>query len=485
MPINISRSSPRALFLYLAAAVSLYLLLNRMNVGVDLASSFSGGSSGNTRDLGIRSTDTETQRFLQFKQTRVLNHAAGYTVVENLYWHNYSYVFVTDQPWAIPQPLDRIANTHVDTRIPLHGHEEIKIMAIRNHPVSPEVQEIHQLGNSVTFEEAIDLVRDAEELPSPMFINNDDNFVSHFYHWIGEMFLGSWRLWSNLAWRTGAVLPNIKVVAFTKQYGRAEAPWGTNGGQWWEDAPGANKWFTEKFFPGVVIESRPTWEARAQTGKYYHIPMAVIADRRGGHNGPSTAWKPYGDVLRLPTSPDWLVNLRERVLKGYTGSVKLRRVNKPKVMYLERQNSGRELVPEDHEELWKQILKLEEDGLAEVSMETFSSAVPFEDQVALISTVDYLVSVHGNGLTHTLWLDPGASVFEIQPAECTITDYSPLAIAAGVQHYMIHETSFCVPEKCGKRTCPGKWGINRSDIRVTATVITDQIRKLIGEKNRI
>lgn len=66
------------------------------------------------------------------------------------------------------------------------------------------------------------------------------------YHWIGEMFLGSWRVWSNYAFRSGLTLPEIKVVSFVRTYGRGEEPAGTDNAEVWEDGPGANKWFTEK-----------------------------------------------------------------------------------------------------------------------------------------------------------------------------------------------------------------------------------------------
>ncbi|WWC65472.1 uncharacterized protein I303_108090 [Kwoniella dejecticola CBS 10117] len=481
------RASSRVYTSYAAAAVAIYLLLGPLGLGHipflpdGLSSRWSGGG-GNTRDNGIRSTSPETDKLMGFKLSKIVNFAPGYTVVENLYWHNYSYVFVTDQPWSIPK-LDHIANKHVDTRIPLQGHQEVKIYSIRLPPVSPEVKEANQIGHTISLDEAIALFGKAEELQSPMIINNDDNFVSHYYHWIGETFLGAWRTWSNYAWRTGQTLPNIKVVAFPKQYHKSEAPPGSNGANWWEDTPGANRWFTSKFFPGVTYETKPIWEERSASKEYYRIPLALIADRRGGHNGPSNAWKPWGDALRLPVSLDWLVNLRDRVLKDYNGPVNLKRGSKPHVMYLERQGSGRELVPEDHEDLVAAVLQLEEDGLAKVTVKGFSSSIPFQDQVAEISTVDILISVHGNGLTHTLWMNPGGSVFELQPAECTVTDYSPLAIAAGVQHYLVHETSFCVPEECPGRGCPGPRAINRDDIRVTAHVVTDQVRRIIRRMN--
>lgn len=237
------------------------------------------------------------------------------------------------------------------------------------------------------------------------------------------MFLGAWRVWSHYAWRTGRTLPVIKTVAFLKMYHKAEAPSGSNAGHFWEDGPGANKWFTEKFLyvhpvdrprhslciysPGVTIESRREWEERDQSGKIFLIPLAVVADRRGGHSGPSNAWKPWGDVLRLPVSPNWLTNLRERVLQGYDGPVSLRRAPKPRILYLERQGSGRSLTDEDHEALIWALLKVEEEGLAEVIVERFGSHIPFEDQVAKISTVDVrllIPSAHGGA---DAWVDSG------------------------------------------------------------------------------
>ncbi|WVR08426.1 hypothetical protein IAU60_005481 [Kwoniella sp. DSM 27419] len=488
MAISLPRGSPRLYLSYVAILVVAYLALGPWGLGqvpfLPEGIAAFGHVSGNTRDGGIRSTDQATKLYQKTKLTTVLNHAPGFTVVENLYWRNRSYIFVTDQPWHIPLPLSRIANEHV---FPEHvdpiPHEEVIVYAIRDAPVSPEVKEANQFGRSITFEQAVEMVNEAEELPSPMLINNDDRFVNHFYHWIGETFLGAWRIWSNYAWRTGMALPDFKVVAFCKQWSRTTAPDGTDRGKIWQDHAGANEWFTKRFFPDMVIEDKALWIERAATGKLYRLPLVTIADRSGGHSGPSAGWKPWGDVLRLRVSPDWLVNLRERVLSNYAGPVDISKPSKPKIVYLERQGSGRELVPPDHGALLKQLFKIQNEGLAEVTMETFSSKIPFEDQVAKISTVDYLVSIHGNGLTHTLWMNPGATVFEIQPAECTVTDYSPLAISAGVQHYMVHETSLCVPEECPGRGCKTPNGINSPEIHLNPKVITDQIRLLIKQKS--
>lgn len=177
-------------------------------------------------------------------------------------------------------------------------------------------------------------------------------------------------------------------------------------------------------------------------------------------------------MLRLPAAPEWLVQLRSRILKGYKGPVDLKPHKRPHLMYLGRQDTTRRLLHSAHEALVKALKGLEAEGLIDYSFEQFTSATPFEDQVAKVSTVDVgvfphrildrqtdsqiLVAVHGNGLTHTLWMEPGPfkAVFEMQPPTCFYVgsnsaqivgwalmrqnDYSPLAVSNGVRHYMTH-----------------------------------------------
>ncbi len=142
---------------------------------------------------------------------------------------------------------------------------------------------------------------------------------------------------------------------------------------------------TSSSSPSAEIETRTTWEARASSGKVYRISTAILADRAAGQSGPSSGWKPWGDALRLPVSPDWLTNLRDRILEGYQGPVSLKKPELPVITYLARQNAGRRLHPPDHEALWTALQGIEAAGLAEVNMEDFNSTIPFETQVATIA----------------------------------------------------------------------------------------------------
>ncbi|KAL0955964.1 hypothetical protein HGRIS_002146 [Hohenbuehelia grisea] len=428
----------------------------------------------------IRATDAASERVRVFPKTAVLSHAPGFTVIDNLYWHNRTFYFVTDQPWHIP-PMRLVASLSTDRRTPAKGRVVARIKSIRLGPVSPEVREENQVGETISLQDAESQFGTAEVIEGPMIINNDDNFTAHYYHWIGETFLGAWRVWSNYAWRTGVPLPKIKRVAFTQQYSKDDAPPGSKPGKdIFNDKPGANIWFTEKFFPGVAWDTKAVWDQRAESNKVYRITTAVIADRAAGHSGPSSAFKPWGDVLRLPVAPDWLLNLRNRILSSYRGSTPLGMPLKPLVIYLQRQDSSRRLFEEDHDALVYELERLQRDGVADVSFEAFNSSMPFDEQVARIARATILVAVHGNGLTHSLWMTPTprSAVFEFQPRTCTITDYSPLAIAAGIEHYLVHEDNFCKPLDCSKRHCEVSGGIN-TIMHLEPRVVTDEIRRIL------
>lgn len=150
--------------------------------------------------------------------------------------------------------------------------------------------------------------------------------------------------------------------------------------------------------------------------------MVVLANRWAGHRGPSAAWKPWGDVLRMPVHPNYLLDLRDRVLKRYRGVVSLKAVDRPRVKYLTRQDTTRRLTDVSHRSLLNALQRLDDEGLVEFSTLHFVDGDSFQDQLAHISTTDFLVGVHGNGLTHSLWMTPGPckGVFEMQPKGCSL-----------------------------------------------------------------
>jgi len=113
------------------------------------------------------------------------------------YWHNYTYYFITDQPWSIPA-LNLVASLSVDSSRPAKGRVAAKIFAIRSAPYFPDVREENQLGTTISFEDAVEMMSSATVLDSPMvsithhhaglsgadqidqLINNDDGCEYHY-----------------------------------------------------------------------------------------------------------------------------------------------------------------------------------------------------------------------------------------------------------------------------------------------------------------
>lgn len=239
--------------------------------------------------------------------------------------------------------------------------------------------------------------------------------------------------------------------------------------------------------PDATIESKTTWDARAATEQLYRIEKAVLADRFAGHAGPSAGWKPWGDVLRVPVDPNWLADLRDVLLKNYRGKVDMRPKSVPRVSYLTRQDTSRRLLDEAHQDLIHALERLQDEGLCELQILHFTDETPFEDQIAHMAATDVLVGVHGNGLTHTLWMSPGPgkAVFEIMAKACSMNDYGPLATAAGVRHWQVFETKgMCEVYECPDRGCDKTFdqlGPNRDDLDVDPKLITDKIRMLVDK----
>jgi capsular polysaccharide biosynthesis protein len=106
----------------------------------------------------------------------------------------------------------------------------------------------------------------------------------------------------------------------------------------------------------------------------------------------------------------------------------------PKVVYIDRQASKRRLRHEDHLGLMDTLLSLRDSGriaFKHAKLEDLSHA----EQVTMVSDADVsrvggyddgewwaaltrvkiIVGVHGNGLTHLLWMPQGGNVVEVSP----------------------------------------------------------------------
>jgi len=78
------------------------------------------------------------------------------------------------------------------------------------------------------------------------------------------------------------------------------------------------------------------------------------------------------------------------------------------VGYVDRQNTDRHLPEEHHDWLVEYLLSHEKIDFMQLHMESYSAL----DQVRAAAKCHVLIGMHGNGLTHSLWMRPGGYVIE-------------------------------------------------------------------------
>ncbi|KAJ9110110.1 hypothetical protein QFC19_001781 [Naganishia cerealis] len=224
--------------------------------------------------------------------------------------------------------------------------------------------------------------------------------------------------------------------------------WLFNDGQYqaWRDKPRFNSAILWSAFPSISVLYQDDWQdiARATASgkpKAYYFPKAILADRSAAFRGQNTAstsrtvasammlgesnrwwWEPIRrQVLRFAGTPEDVLN---RNLWGY-GAINPATLDadpelqamlghpevaqpanfKPLVTYISRQSSRRRLTPESHEDL---VQALEKHSKAKgwelkiVEAEKLSK----EEQLDLAARTTIMLGVHGNGLTHLLWMPP-------------------------------------------------------------------------------
>lgn len=92
------------------------------------------------------------------------------------YFQNETFIIVTPEPWSVPE-LKMVAQ--MKHHATLKGHKiAIKMLAVRGAAVG-RVEEARLLGKTISETDAIHMAAEAIDLPSPMMINTDDNFVAH------------------------------------------------------------------------------------------------------------------------------------------------------------------------------------------------------------------------------------------------------------------------------------------------------------------
>ncbi|KAJ9110105.1 hypothetical protein QFC19_001776 [Naganishia cerealis] len=361
-------------------------------------------------------------------ETTVIAHAQGFTLIENAYWKNHTWYFVSSRTWAFPELKYILTNSPDNNQHPEFHDGLAKLVS----PVEAQYLGLY--------------LDEVEVVEGSTLIFNDKTFLDHFYHLVGEMFLGAWRVYtsvlvnpfeqkSTLVKGKSVIdqLPPIERFIFSH----------ANPDKVFDHAR-LNQFFLGSVFPRAALEFKEEWQARANSLKLFRFDMVTIADRWSGHMDWSP--KPMDRAFRLPVPSNWIHDLKQPILRNYKGPVSLKdpshAKSKPVITYLSRQDAvHRTLTAEAHELLVAGLKALEKEDFAEVNIEEFNDATPKDEQVTKLSRTTIFVALHGNGLTNLIWMSPDAlgrsAVYEIQQPGMFSDDYAILSEALGMEHWII------------------------------------------------
>ncbi|KAF9477284.1 hypothetical protein BDN70DRAFT_862117 [Pholiota conissans] len=289
-------------------------------------------------------------------------------------------------------------------------------------------------------------------------------FMTHYYHWWGEIILGAMRSYSRLA-----LLPGVKTpLPEPRRFILANAVDNT-----WRDRAGVDGPLMRAAWPDAAIERSDFWTDLIKLNQTFVFERAMVISRASAHRSPfGKVWsKMIGSTMNVTVPDDFWKPLQQRVVENVVGYVPVMdqdgvinsepTSDAPVLTYISRQHGGRRLTNESHDGLMDSLLQLEAEGICEVVV-VHMEDLTFSRQLEVASRTTIMLAVHGNGLTHQLWMPSGprSTVIEIFYPKTYIHDYSMLARNMGHKHYGIwNDTSLTFPR--------GQWfkGTEGGDIK--------------------
>jgi hypothetical protein len=220
----------------------------------------------------------------------------------------------------------------------------------------------------------------------------------------------------------------------------------------WRGPNQLNEKLLRALFPRAEVLTWPQFRA---LGDALLLDEAIVADRARTLYDPvcQAVNKMLGHYRNAFSRELWR-GLADAVLDGL--GVARRRSDKLRVTHVLR--SRRRLTPPMEAELHAAI-----EALPGVELEPIDfAAIPYEEQLLHAASSDVLLGVHGNGLSHALFLPPGAAVVEIFPLDGHAFDYRFFAEFRGLDYLGLHPVHGVVDAAAAQRL--GSYGTLRGDI---------------------
>ncbi|KAF5383177.1 hypothetical protein D9615_004897 [Tricholomella constricta] len=398
------------------------------------------------------------------------SHVEGFTLVDNLYLRNGTFYVVTSDVSKFPPVRNMIS-------LPLKLELDVNLEPTDEQLQFLSAEDVESaLGKHAIRVEGLTVI-----------VYDPTQFLSHFYHWWGEIILGAWRIISFEGSKTKEILTPKRFLL----------PFSVKGE--FRDPAGINAPLMRAAFPHASIEESDYWNDHITLNATVVFDRVMLISRPSAHRHPwADRWtKMIAGTMNITVTKDFWAPIRQSLVQNTLGYVpeawrEGRTVHgvkeptpKPLVTYISRQDVRRRLATDDHEALVKALADLEVEGICEfreVRMEQLS----LREQIELAARSMIFVGVHGNGLTHELWMPPSdrSTVIEIFHPEGYSFDYELLARNMGHRHYAIwNDTIITYPD--------GKYhdGVNHNehfhgnDIPVHGPTVAKIVRERLAGKS--
>ncbi|ORX35950.1 hypothetical protein BD324DRAFT_629619 [Kockovaella imperatae] len=454
-------------------------------------------------------------------RTEVLSHAPGWTIFDSIYLFNGTWYIVTDNPSSIPL-LRMMVSTGNEI---WNGEEEIK----SREPTEKDMRIIFPSEARKLWGTTVSTV----DGPT-MLINDPPQFLDHYYHFCAELLVGLWRTYASLD-------PTITSAGITHLPPPARMMFPHTAAGKWNDYAKMNSFITRAIFPSMSFEFQQDFLDRADTARAFVFERVVFADRAAAFRGPEfqRTWRTAAEAMTLPGSVGWWSPLRknliEFVLAGsnedalepelsqidaiygdnakadpsteidiealeeqeeameealeekQAQQAKQKQVvaGKPVITYVSRQEWGRRMLrTEDHQALVKELETLREKYGWEVNIVSMDK-LSREEQIRLSARTTIMIGLHGNGLSHLLWMNaanPRATVIEFFFPGGFAEDYEFTARALGIKHYGVWNAETFTEPDLPQVAYPE--GFQGNDIPLNGKTVADLIvKRLLVEKH--
>lgn len=253
-----------------------------------------------------------------------------------------------------------------------------------------------------------------QELPGTTlaFMEPQDTWhmLEHYFHFC-EHLVAAWNAYKRTGGDTGEDVRNVLLLGYEKPR------------LMWEGKNDINRHLLRALFPNAQVLTFDLFRQLAD-GKTLRFDKFIASDR--GVTTRSQLNKMLGGSI--PEIEPANLHEMSDIVHGHIGTYDEAK-DKPVVTYIER-DPPRTLTEDTRDKLKHTV---EQQGC------TFNpvdfAALDYAHQLQTIRNTDVLIGVHGNGLTHSLFLKPGSMVIELFPSGCHLLDYRMFADLKGLRYY--------------------------------------------------